>query len=124
MQGYYKENGTCIDIRCDFLSFTKEMKCKKCQDGMQFNNAGLCYPINTNFCPPGQYFSGGACVPNPVPSCSIYYNNACLWCLDDFFLWNGLCYSIRFCTKYSYYFGCSECVVGYYLKDRQCFQNN
>lgn len=101
-----------MDIFCDLSSFTSDFKCLKCQEGYSFNSNGLCFPVNTDFCPPGRYFNVnlGACISILTDDCLTFVDNKCMRCADDFILYKNLCYSIRFCLTYSYFGGCLSCV--------------
>lgn len=122
LQGYYKENGTCLDIYCDLSSFNIAFICQKCPTGYSFNSNGLCYPTNPGFCPPGQYFNitVGACVNIDINYCQILVNNVCMWCAPGYFLYRNLCYSFQYCSSYSYFYGCYQCIPGYVLEGFQC----
>lgn len=121
-QGFYKENGTCLDIYCNPNSFNAAYICQNCLEGYSFNTNGLCYPTSPGFCPPGKYYdsSVGGCIGIPVNYCQIYINNICMWCAPGYLLINKLCYSTQYCSKYSYFYGCYECMDGYYLDGLQC----
>lgn len=122
LSGYYKQNGTCLDIYCNTTSFTSAYICQQCLNGYSFNVNGLCYPTNPGNCSSGQYFdsSVGSCITIPVDNCSIYGNKVCLWCVPGYVLIGNLCFSFEFCSKYSYFYGCYECIPGYYLDGIQC----
>ena len=74
------------------------------------------------FCPNGTFFNEttALCQAIPTPNCFYWWNNECVWCAPRYFLWNGLCYSINGCSRFSYWDGCLECISGYVLRDRQC----
>ena len=129
LAGMFKENNkNCVDINCGADRFDSVYKCLECKQSFQFNltNRGLCEPINKGFCPVGTYYNlaSQVCTPNPIANCSYFDNPRCLTCLPGFILYNNLCYSIRGCATYSYWYGCYTCSPDFILSDRWCISSN
>ena len=123
--GLIKDGGICKDRICDI--FDPWYRCQRCKTPDYFDlKDGKCDPKNS--CPQGFYLNSTNCVKIPSTGCqylNIFNLDQCLLCGTDYFLYQGICYSLAGCNTFSYFYGCYNCKSGYsHTQERFCVERD
>ncbi len=127
LPGFVPELSGCIADSC--LSFNKQYVCLQCRTGFNLtlvNGQYLCVLQTLPSCPRGYYLNGGSCVSINIANCSIVdgTGNNCLYCAENFFLLDNVCYFAGNCALVSYIKGCFKCILGFNLQGFYCVSLN
>ena len=127
VEGYFEQNGQCLQCSAPCLTCTSEAVCQTCNDGYYldgesclncYSGCKLCTASNVcSDCKLGFNLNDNYCCPSKCQSCT---HDSCSTCKDGFYLELGNCVDCPLSCSSCSGNDCVGCVQRFWLSGRSC----